>query len=56
MLVMAFKCLVGCSKTNEILAVVPHVSQSLVSLENASSFSMAKVHINTIPIQKRPGI
>lgn len=56
MLLITFKCLVGSSKTNEILAVAPNVSQSLVSPENASSFTMVKVHINIIPIQKSPGI
>lgn len=52
MLLIANKCLVGSSKTNEILAVVPNVSQSSVSLENSSSFSVVKVHINIIPNQK----
>lgn len=56
MLLIAFKCLVGNSRTNEILAVVPNVSQSSVSLENASSFSMVKVHKNIILIQKSSGI
>lgn len=56
MLLIAFKSLVGSSKTNEILAVAPNVSQSLVSLENVSSFTVVKVHINIIPIQKSPGI
>lgn len=56
MLLISSKCLVGTSKTNEILAVVPSVSQSSVSLENASSFSMAKVHINIISVQENPGI
>lgn len=51
-LLITNKCLVGSSKTNEILAVVPNVSQSSVSLENASSFSVVKVHINIIPNQK----
>lgn len=48
----AFKCLLGSSKTNEILAVVPKVSLGSVSLQNTSSFSMVKVHINIILIQK----
>lgn len=56
MLLITFKCLVSSSKTNEILAVAPNVSQSLVSLQNVSSFTMVKVHINIMPIQKSPGI
>lgn len=47
-----FKCLLGSSKTNEILAVVTEVSLGLVSLQNTSSFSTVKVHINIILIQK----
>lgn len=47
-----FKCLLGSSKTNEILAVVTEVSLGSVSLQNTSSFSMVKVHINIILIQK----
>lgn len=56
MLLITCKCLVGSSKRNEILAVVPNVSQSSVSLENESSFSLVEVHINIISIQKSSGM